>query len=146
MPHPNPFGQHSFASAGGQVATNDDVQMIDVIDVDNRGDAVVANNDGDDIEINTIIKRFHDTLGSKHWVAKYPTVQNQRTLKRYTKARRCSTCGKSTCCFCYQCGIPLCYSISQGQPKHTHECFVEHVKEHVRKTTGLNMQDSELVE
>ena len=139
---PTPPALVPNASAGRRMAqiTNDEVQYMDVVDVD-----ATQPEDDKNIEISTIIKRFHDSFGNKHWVAKYPTTTSARTGKKYTKARQCSKCGKNTCGFRYQCNVPLCYPIKSSNP-HNRNCFRTHVMEHSRKTGKLNMYDSELIE
>ena len=98
------------------------------------------------ISIGQIMKKYHDVVGNKHWVARYGKTVSQRSGKRYTMARKCNTCGKHTCCFCYQCGIPLCFSINSSGPSHGRNCFIEHVKQHFKKTERLvQNESSELV-
>ena len=107
-------------------------------------DSESSNEEEAHINIGVIIKKFHDTEGSKHWVAQYGKTVSCKTGKKYTKARKCAKCGKHTCCFCYQCGVPLCYSINRNS--HDHMCFKNHVREHVRKSVRLGDDDSELIE
>ena len=111
-----------------------------------------ASTDSEDVEEDRIIYRFHDTLGHDHWVVRYPKTIG-RSGKRYTKARRCITCSKHTCCYCFQCNIPLCYCISRGEAgngsRHERECFKHHIKEHARKSRRITNENvstvSELV-
>ena len=118
----------------------------ELIDVDNMNDEMVAGEQNEDpIDIGMIIKKYHDIIGTKHWVAKYSKTVSPRSGKRYTMARKCSACGKHTCCFCYQCGVPLCFSINNIGATHSRKCFTDHVKEHCRKSTRLTQDDSELI-
>ena len=65
----------------------------------------------DSIEIGVIRAKFNDSKGCEHWVAQYPKTTG-RSGKRYTMARKCSSCGKNTWCFCLQCNLPFCYPIN----------------------------------
>ena len=105
--------------------------------------------DTDDDDTNSrIIYRFHDRLGNDHWVVRYPKRVG-RTGKRYTMARRCTTCKKHTCCYCLQCNTPLCYCIkNEGKDSaHDRQCFKKYIQEHVRRTDRLDSNElvSELV-
>ena len=96
-----------------------------------------------------IVYRYHDANGGNHWVVRY-TKTIGSAGKKYTKARRCKRCGGHTCCFCYQCNIPLCYCISAERTNgitHERKCFKDHIKEHVRKSNRIGNNDtvSELV-
>ena len=121
-------------------STSNETINNNIIDVD------MAIDNGEPIDIGQIVKKYHDGLDNKHWVAKYPKTTSPRSGKRYTKARRCSVCGKHTCCFCYQCNVPLCFSVLDGERQHGRNCFLEHVRSFTRKSICLQEDVSELVE
>ena len=115
---------------------------------DDESEAGEVSNSSDDIDIGVIHAKFHDPIGCKHWVAQYPMTVG-RSGKRYTMARKCSLCMKNTCCFCYQCEVPLCYPIGPtgARASHNRQCFKEHVKDHSRKSPKrTSHMKSELIE
>ena len=114
---------------------NNTQEFIDVDDVNEETVQVTGGHNEDTIDIGMIIKKYHNVISTKHWVAKYGKTVSPRSGKRYTMARKCSACGKHTCCFCYQCGIPLCFSINNIGSQHSRKCFVHHVREHCIKST-----------
>ena len=82
----------AFASAG---VSNDHDQS-------DHDPSVATTSSGEDdanINIGVIIQKYHDLEGCKHWVAQYGKTVSQTSGKKYTKARKCVTCGKHTCCF-----------------------------------------------
>ena len=91
------FGNNSGAAKAAK--TGKGSNEYNCIGDDGYGGGEEDANSCDDIGIGVIHAKFHDTVGCKHWVAQYPTIVGT-SGKRYTKARRCNSCGKSTCCFC----------------------------------------------
>ena len=116
-----------------------DATIQETVNVDENN--LKSNND-DSIEIGVIRAKFYDSSGCDHWVAQYPKTIG-KSGKKYTMARKCSSCGKSTCCFCLQCNVPLCYPINNHGSKLTHgrDCFESHIQT-VSKRTSFRKTNS----
>ena len=101
-----------------------------------------------DVTNDRIVYRYHDRLGNNHWVVRFPKTTG-RSGKRYTMARKCSKCGKHTCCYCLQCNIPLCYCIGHEGlgSNNDRQCFTQHIREHVRRSMRIEDENtvSELI-
>ena len=100
---------------------------------ENEEGMLKSDDDNDVVEIRVIHEKFVNPLGDLHWVAQYPkTVAKSGTKKTYTKSRKCRTCNRNTCCFCYQCNLPFCYTI--GKNTHARQCFHSHVSSNCRRS------------
>ena len=141
------FGNTCGVARGAYSATKSNILDRESDDKYGEGGEATKSND-DDIDIGVIHAKFYDAIGCKHWVAQYPMTIG-RTGKKYTMARKCASCKKNTCYFCYHCNIPLCYPVGPngGNASHRRECFKNHVKDYARKSPRQTSHiQSELIE
>ena len=96
-----------------------------------RNGQSVYDSSSNGITAHDIVATFQDAVGGNNSVAKFESTTSAGTNtkgKTYIMTRKCESCNKKSCTFCYECNETHCYPLRKSKGHVNDSCFMSHVR------------------